>query len=53
MSSKRVLCVSLLITALAPAVHAGEIELHGFGAVRGIAVSGQPPWPVMACTASM
>ena len=44
MSSMRVLCVTLLVTALAPAVHAGEIELHGFGAVRGIGVSGQPPW---------
>jgi hypothetical protein len=44
MSSKRVLRVTLLVTALAPAVLAGEIELHGFGAVRGIGVSGQPPW---------
>jgi hypothetical protein len=36
--------LTLLIAAMAPSVLAGELELHGFGAARGIGVGGQPPW---------
>lgn len=36
--------LTLLIAAMAPSVLAGELELHGFGAARGIGVSGQAPW---------
>jgi len=34
----------LLVAALPPGLPAGELELHGFGSVRGIAVTGQPSW---------
>jgi hypothetical protein len=36
--------LTLLIAAMAPSVLAGELELYGFGAARGIGVSGQAPW---------
>jgi hypothetical protein len=44
MGSSQVVRAALLATALAPAALAGELELYGFGAARGIGVSGQPPW---------
>lgn len=44
MDSSRVVRVTALLLASAPAVLAGELELHGFGSVRGIGVSGQPSW---------
>ena len=36
--------VALLLTAFAPAASAGEFDLHGFGAARGVGVGGQPSW---------
>jgi hypothetical protein len=44
MVSRQVVPAILLAGALASALRGGELELHGFGSVRGIGVSGQAPW---------
>ncbi len=44
MMSRPLVAAVLLVAALPPGLLAGELELHGFGSVRGIGVGGQPSW---------